>query len=70
MKYRVSIRKTMHETWLVEAKNADAAANDYLDGDMIYDKETDTSVINVEPKEGYRGRGKNDVHFPSRGVRC
>ena len=48
MKYRVSVLKKVVETWKVEAKDEEDARDNYLDGDMVYDKQVDSEVIAVE----------------------
>ena len=50
--YRVSVRKTIYETYLVPADNAEDARENYLEGDMVYDKEAEAEVIEVEEEGG------------------
>ena len=50
-KYRISIIKQVYESWIIEASDKCMAEETYLCGDMVYDKNGDTEVTDVEVQD-------------------
>ena len=48
MKYRVGVKSNYYQTYEVEAKDEEEASENYLNGDMVYDKQDDAEVIDIE----------------------